>query len=101
MTYPTPFGVGNASQPILDTGGQVMEVNIQNVSAVSVWVSSKQSVLDASVDAAGQPHNGFVLAPAGALGMSSLRWSKFNGKLYARAGAGGGAVECDSVVVCP
>jgi hypothetical protein len=99
MTYPMPFGVGNASQTILDTVGQVMEVNVQNVSAVNVFVSSKQSVLDGSVDNVGQPHQGFVLPPAPS--NIVLHWNKFKGQLYARAGAGGGAVECDSVVVCP
>jgi hypothetical protein len=99
MTYPAPFGVGVASQPILNTSGQVMEVNIMNVSAVNVWVSSKQPVLDGSVDAAGQPHQGFVLPPAPS--NIVLHWNKFKGQLYARSGAGGGAVECDSVVVCP
>lgn len=85
----------NVSQQILDTQGKEQCVTLQNTSAVNVYVSDDQASLDGSVNA-GIPQVGFVLLP----NTQPLNISSFVGKLFTRASAAGGSIECIGKNIC-
>ena len=79
----------NASTQLFNTGNEVLEVEINNVGGVAVWISDQQILLDGSVDLATNiPSQGLVLNPGDYRQNVLIR-----GQRWARAQAAGGQLE--------
>jgi hypothetical protein len=100
VRYQVPSAGTGASQQVV--GPRPMPgqyIKIQNVSAVPVWIADNQASLDASVDNTGTPQYGFVLQPVGQI-ESSIEILGYQGGLWVRSQAAGGAVEVIASPVC-
>jgi hypothetical protein len=88
---PTPASSPGSAQMILDTNGCYVQVILQNVGAIPIWVSRNREALDGSLDSSLTPQVGFVLSP----NTPPVTIDRYNGQLYARAQVPGGLVECE------
>jgi hypothetical protein len=90
-------GSRNSSTLIVDTGDTFQEIKIQNVSAVDVYVSEDRARLDATISGTNLPQCGLIYTSAAQL---LDTWQRYQGKLYARSQAPGGAVEVITNALC-
>lgn len=84
MRVPIPAQPSGAV--LIVKGDTVQAVQIQNVSAVNVWISENISALQGSVDLTGTPQDGWILAPGAFLPLLPF-WKTALYALAAVAGA--------------
>jgi hypothetical protein len=94
--YNAPSDVGQNSQQVVDTHREAMQIIIQNVSAVTIFLGDDQGALDAVDPTTGTPDYGFVLLS----GSPPLPIDRYVGKLFVRASGPGGTVECVTSRLC-
>lgn len=98
--FPVATGVNpnNPLTPIVDTGGKLQGVIIQNVSAVDAYVSDDPSTLQ-NTSPTNLPDVGIHFAPD-ATPPFMLVLPYFKGKLYARAQNSGAQLEVIRYDIC-
>jgi len=87
---PSASSSPGSSQEVANTHKCTVQLVIQNVGGVPIWFSDNRESLDGSLAPDLTPQVGFMLPP----NSPPFPIDRFNGVLYARAQAFGGAVEC-------
>lgn len=96
-----PSGDGSQfpSQMILDTGGAVKAVYIQNPTGVDIFWSTEKKQLD-KTDSAGLPTSGNLQPAAAPPNVPVTSLPRFKGRLFARAVAPGAELEVTESDIC-
>lgn len=96
---PSGDGIRFPSQMVVDTGDQVKAIYIQNPTAVDIFVSDNQKLLN-KTDAAGNPTVGMLAPAAVPPNVPVVPFRTFKGRLFARAVGPGAELEVIESDIC-